>query len=221
MREQNESGPALLKLEAEIEEMTPRIAAWQNRREILDRLRGTKQAIAEQKQLLVQAESGGEVAKAASIRYGALKYLEEQRADLERQTAAFPTFQGVPEVLGAEHVAEVVAERVGVPIQRLLESERDRLLKLEERIGSRVLGQEEAVAAVADASRRMRADMRIGSKPNSFLFVGPTGVGKTELAKALAEALFDDEMALIRIDMGEYKDSSASAGLIGSRPGLV
>jgi ATP-dependent Clp protease ATP-binding subunit ClpB len=94
-------------------------------------------------------------------------------------------------------------------------------MKLEERLGERVFGQDEAVCAVADAARRMRADLQPGRKPNSFLFVGPTGVGKTELAKALAEALFDDENALIRIDMGEYKDKSSVSGLIGSRPGLV
>jgi ATP-dependent Clp protease ATP-binding subunit ClpB len=120
-----------------------------------------------------------------------------------------------------EHIAEVVAERVGVPIQRMLESERERLLRLEERIGERVFGQDQAVRAVSEAARRMRADLQPGRRPNSFLFVGPTGVGKTELAKALAEALFDDEKALIRIDMGEYKDKSSVSGLIGSRPGLV
>jgi ATP-dependent Clp protease ATP-binding subunit ClpB len=120
-----------------------------------------------------------------------------------------------------EHIAEVVAERVGVPIHRMLESERDRLLKLEERVASRVFGQDEAVQAVCEAVRRLRADLQTDRKPASFLFVGPTGVGKTELAKAIVEALFDDEGALIRIDMGEYKDKSSVAGLIGSRAGLV
>lgn len=115
----------------------------------------------------------------------------------------------------------MISERVGVPVQRMLESERERLLKLEERIGQRVFGQDAAVSAVAEAARRMRADLQPGRKPTSFLFVGPTGVGKTELAKALAEALFDDETALIRVDMGEYKDKSSVSGLIGSRPGLV
>src|SRR5262249_37744420 len=104
---------------------------------------------------------------------------------------------------------------------RMLESERDRLLKLEERIGSRVYGQDEAVAHVSEAVRRMRADLMTDRKPNSFLFVRPTGVGKTELAKAMEEALFDAEGARIRIDMGEYKDKASVSGLIGSRPGLV
>jgi ATP-dependent Clp protease ATP-binding subunit ClpB len=103
----------------------------------------------------------------------------------------------------------------------MLESERERLLHLEDRLGERVFGQPEAIRAVAEAARRMRTDLQLKRSPASFLFVGPTGVGKTELAKALAEALFDDETALIRIDMGEYKDSAAAAGLIGSRPGLV
>src|SRR5574337_654150 len=102
-----------------------------------------------------------------------------------------------------------------------MEGERERLLKLEERLGERVIGQPDAVATLADAARRMRADLRKKRKPASFLFVGPTGVGKTELAKALAGALFDDDSALIRIDMAEYKDSGSVSGLIGSRPGLV
>jgi ATP-dependent Clp protease ATP-binding subunit ClpB len=127
----------------------------------------------------------------------------------------------VPDTVLPEHIAEVVAEHSGVPTTRMLESERDRLLKMEERISERVFGQDEAVHAVAEAARRMRADVQPGRKPNSFLFVGPTGVGKTELAKALAEALFDDDSALVRVDLGEYTDKSSVSGLIGSRPGLV
>ncbi len=127
----------------------------------------------------------------------------------------------VPDTVLPEHIAEVVAEHSGVPTTRMLESERDRLLKMEERISERVFGQDEAVHAVAEAARRMRADLQPGRKPNSFLFVGPTGVGKTELAKALAEALFDDDSALVRVDLGEYTDMSSVAGLIGSRPGLI
>ncbi|HEY0777332.1 MAG TPA: ATP-dependent Clp protease ATP-binding subunit, partial [Gemmatirosa sp.] len=121
----------------------------------------------------------------------------------------------------AADVAAVVGRRARVPVSRLLEGERERLLALEERLGERVFGQDEAVAMAADAARRMRADLRRVRKPASFLFVGPTGTGKTELAKALAEALFDDERALVRIDMAEYKESHAVSGLIGSRPGLV
>jgi ATP-dependent Clp protease ATP-binding subunit ClpB len=162
------------------------------------------------------------VAKAAELRYGSLKYLEQQRTDLETQVAQMAGSQLlVPDQVLPEHIAEVIGERVGIPISRMLESERDRLLKMEERIGERVFGQDDAVVAVSDAARRMRADLQSTRKPNSFLFAGPTGVGKTELAKALAEALFDDDTALVRIDMGEYKDKSSVSGLIGSRPGLV
>ena len=194
---------------------------WKQRKEVSGQLQKTKQAIEEQNGLLTAAESQGNVAKAAEIRYGTLKYLEQQRADLEAQVASSSGQELVPDEVRPEHIAEAIGERVGIPIHRMLENERDRLLKMEERIGQRVFGQDEAVAAVSEAARRMRADLQPGRKPNSFLFVGPTGVGKTELAKALAEALFDDEAALIRIDMGEYKDKSSIAGLIGSRPGLV
>ena len=130
-----------------------------------------------------------------------------------------PTLE--PAEVTAADVAAVVGRRARVPVSRLLEGERERLLALEERLGERVFGQDEAVAMAADAARRMRADLRRVRKPASFLFVGPTGTGKTELAKALAEALFDDERALVRIDMAEYKESHAVSGLIGSRPGLV
>jgi ATP-dependent Clp protease ATP-binding subunit ClpB len=151
-----------------------------------------------------------------------LQYLEAQYRDqelqLEDETGDSPA---VPDEVQAEHVAEVIAERVGIPIHRMLETERERLVKLEERLSERIFGQQEAVVAVAEAVRRMRADIETHRKPNSFLFVGPTGTGKTELAKALAAALFDDETALIRVDMGEYKDKGSVSGLIGSRPGLI
>ncbi|MGO9086259.1 MAG: ATP-dependent Clp protease ATP-binding subunit [Candidatus Sulfotelmatobacter sp.] len=198
------------------------VGEWQEQKDLSDNLQKTKQTIEQQTQALAQAESKGDVAKAAELRYGSLKYLEQQRVDLEQRVQQLSGGKPlVPDQVLPEHIAEVIGERVGIPISRMLESERDRLLKMEERIGSRVFGQDEAVHAVAEAARRMRADLQPGRKPSSFLFAGPTGVGKTELAKALAEALFDDEAALIRIDMGEYKDKSSVSGLIGSRPGLV
>jgi ATP-dependent Clp protease ATP-binding subunit ClpB len=216
---------AVAALQAEVAEIKPGVEAlvkeWKSQKEASENLQKTKQAIEEQTALLATAESQGNVAKAAEIRYGSLKYLEQQREDLEKRATALSGHSLVPDEVRPEHIAEAIGERVGIPIQRMLESERDRLLKMEERIGLRVFGQAEAVVAVSEAARRMRADLQTGRKPNSFLFVGPTGVGKTELAKALAEALFDDESALVRIDMGEYKDKSSIAGLIGSRPGLV
>jgi ATP-dependent Clp protease ATP-binding subunit ClpB len=212
-------------LEADINVLEPSVTAmagaWEQQRKASSELKKTLQAIEERNRLLQVAEAAGDVAKAAEIRYGALKYLEQQRADLEGKAATARESPMVADEVLPSHIAEVIAERSGVPVSRLLESERDRLLKLDERLAERVFGQHDAVQAVAEAARRMRTDIQLKRSPNSFLFVGPTGVGKTELAKALAEALFDDERALIRIDMGEYKDKSSAASLIGSRPGLV
>jgi ATP-dependent Clp protease ATP-binding subunit ClpB len=213
-------------LSEEVAELAVRVdrltSGWLSQKQDFENLQATKQAIEQQTTLLAEAQSGGNITRAAEIRYGTLEYLEAQRSDLERkleETAGEGS--SVPDEVCAEHVAEVIADRVGIPIHRMLESERERLVKLEERLSGRVFGQSEAVAAVADAIRRMRADLETQRKPNSFLFVGPTGTGKTELAKALADALFDDETALIRIDMGEYKERGSVSGLIGSRPGLI
>src|SRR5262249_43353950 len=146
----------------------------------------------------------------------------EQLADLQKQVAEIEK-NGffIRQEVHKEDIAEVVARRARVPMARLLESERERLLKLEERISQRVFGQKQAISAVAEGARMMRAGLRNSKRPVSFLFVGPTGVGKTELTKAVAEALFDDENSLIRLDMGEYKDEYAAATLLGARPGLV
>lgn len=219
----------ITELESEIAALEPKIAAdadaWEKQRSARIELGRTAQALEEQRRLLASAEGAGDVTRAAEIRYGTLKHLEEQRDDLEqklqvsRESANENTL--IADKVLPEHIAEVVAERSGVPASRMLESERERLVHLEDRLAERVYGQPEAIHAVSEAARRMRTDLQLKRSPASFLFVGPTGVGKTELAKALAEALFDDESALIRIDMGEYKDASSAAGLIGSRPGLV
>jgi ATP-dependent Clp protease ATP-binding subunit ClpB len=222
---QDKQKKAIPLLEKEIEELAPQVdaltGAWQETRNASTDLQKTLSAIEEQNRLLNQAEASGDVAKAAGIRYGSLRYLEQQRSDLEIRISASRENPLVPAEVTAELVAEVIAERTGIPVHRLMESERERLLHLEERLAERVFGQSLAIAAVSEAARRMRANIELRQTPNSFLFAGPTGVGKTELAKALAEGLFDDDRALIRIDMGEYKDQSSIAGLIGSRPGLV
>ena len=206
-------------LQGRVEELRQR---WQHEREVIAHVQRTMKALAEQRSVLAAAEARGEVAKAAEIRYGTLKYLEQQLTDLQREASEIAR-QGslVPQEVRQADIAEVVARRARIPLARLLESERERLLKLEARLAQRVFGQPHAIAAVANAARQMRTDLRRTKRPASFLFVGPTGVGKTEMAKALAEALFDDEAALIRVDMAEYKESYAIAGLIGSRPGLV
>ena len=194
-------------------------ARWHEERETATALASTRSAVATARAELDVADARGDVARAAELRYGTLKYLLEQEADLEARHAAAGTL--VSREVGPADVAEVVARRARIPVARMMESERERLLHLEDRLAARVVGQRNAVLAVADAARRMRAELRRKQKPASFLFVGPTGVGKTELAKALAAALFDDDGALIRIDMAEYKDSHSVSGLIGSRPGLV
>jgi len=205
--------------QAKLDEMKGR---WRRERDANANLQKTRQAIEEQRLALEAAEARGEITRAAEIRYGSLKYLEQQLADLERELAEIGRDGGlVPQEVGKEEIAEVVARRARIPVARLFESERERMIKLEERIGGRVFGQPQAIDLVASAARQMRADLRRTRRPASFLFVGPTGVGKTEMTKALAEALFDDEDSLIRVDMAEYKDSSSVAGLIGSRPGLV
>jgi ATP-dependent Clp protease ATP-binding subunit ClpB len=221
-----EGGAGLSSKEFEAAETQAKLDAlkgrWQRERNAIASLQKTKGAIEEQRVALEAAEARGEVARAAEIRYGSLKYLEQQLADLEREVAEIERDGGlVPQEVRKEEIAEVVARRARIPVARLFESERERMLKLEERIGARVFGQPHAVDLVASAARQMRADLRRSRRPASFLFVGPTGVGKTEMTKALAEALFDDEESLIRIDMAEYKDGSSVAGLIGSRPGLV
>ena len=178
-------------LQAEVDQLKPAVEKlvgdWKRRKDSSDQLQKTQQAIEQQTAALTAAEASGDVTKAAEIRYGSLKYLEQQRDDLAKLVAENPKAL-VEDEVRPEHIAEVIADRVGIPIQRMLESERDRLLKIEERIEERVFGQDEAVHAVAEAARRMRADLQPGRKPSSFLFVGPTGVGKTELAKALAES---------------------------------
>ncbi|HVY34158.1 MAG TPA: ATP-dependent chaperone ClpB [Caulobacteraceae bacterium] len=177
-------------------------------REALDRLRAE----------LVQAQRQGDLQRASEIMYGQIPSLEKQLADAE--TAAKD--QMTPEVVDAEQIAAVVSRWTGVPVEKMLEGEREKLLKMEDVLRKRVVGQEDALAAVSDAVRRARAGLQDPNRPiGSFLFLGPTGVGKTELTKALAEFMFTDEGAVTRIDMSEYMEKHAVSRLIGAPPGYV
>ena len=226
LRKDTSKAPRLAEAEREEKDLQSQLETlkqrWQRERSSISKLQKTKQSIEEQKLALDEAESRGNITQAAEIRYGTLKYLNEQLADVQQDVIEIEREGGlVPQEVGNDVIAEVVARRGRVPLARLLESERERMLKLEERLSGRVFGQSQAIEVLANAARQMRTDLRRSKRPASFLFVGPTGVGKTELAKALAEALFDDDDALIRIDMAEYKESHSISGLIGSRPGLV
>jgi ATP-dependent Clp protease ATP-binding subunit ClpB len=182
-----------------------------------------KQEIDQAKTEAEQATRRGDLAKAAEISYGRIPELERRMKDTEQKLASQdgrPKY--LKEEVAADDIAEVVARWTGIPVTRMLESERARLTKLDQELAKRVIGQEEAVVAVANAVRRSRAGLQDPNRPiGSFIFLGPTGVGKTETARALAEFLFDDEHAMVRIDMSEYMEKHAVARLIGAPPGYV
>jgi len=196
---------------------------WNREKELIQVIRTIK---GEQEQLNNEAhlaEREGNLAKVAEIRYGRMielgKRLEEANQKLETLQKGSKMLK---EEVDDEDVAEVVSRWTGIPVSRMLEGERDKLVRMEERLGGRVIGQEKAVAAVADAVRRARSGLQDPNRPiGSFIFMGPTGVGKTELAKALAEFLFDSEQAMIRVDMSEFMEKHSVARLIGAPPGYV
>ncbi len=196
---------------------------WEREKAAIGRIRELKMAIEEAREGAERAEREGDLQRAAELRYGTVPQAER---DLEAANAALVAIQAerrmLKEEVDAEDVAEVVSRWTGVPVARLLESERAKLVSLEDTLHERVVGQEEAVKAVADAVRRSRAGLADPDRPvGSFLFLGPTGVGKTELARALAAYLFDDERAMVRIDMGEYGERHSVARLVGAPPGYV
>jgi len=196
---------------------------WQKEKEGIQKIRAIKERIEEAKQSEQQAEREGNLAKVAEIRYGKLGELQKQLetenrnlSDLQRERKM------LKEEVEAEDVAEVVAKWTGIPVTKMMEGEVEKLLKMESRLQKRVVGQEEAIRLVSNAVRRARADLQDPNRPiGSFIFLGPTGVGKTELARALAEFLFDDEQAMVRIDMSEFMEKHSVARLIGAPPGYV
>ncbi len=198
-------------------------AQWQQEKETLGAVGKIKQEIDAARIAAEQATRSGDLGKSAEISYGTIPALERRMKNAEAQ---LKTEDGRPrflkEEVGADDIAEVVAKWTGIPVTRMMESEKERLAHLEEHLGSRVVGQAEALEAVSDAVRRSRAGLQDPNRPiGSFIFLGPTGVGKTETARALAEFLFDDEQAMVRIDMSEYMEKHAVARLIGAPPGYV
>ncbi len=197
---------------------------WQNEKETLGSVGRIKQQMEEARLQAEQATRSGDLGRAAEITYGTVPKLEEELRQTETQLASKQTGgrQFLKEEVTADDVAEIVAKWTGIPVSRMMEGERERLTRLELLLAERVVGQAEAVRAVANAVRRSRAGLQDPNRPiGSFIFLGPTGVGKTETARALAEFLFDDEHAMVRIDMSEYMEKHAVARLIGAPPGYI
>ncbi|MCD7923488.1 MAG: ATP-dependent chaperone ClpB [Bacteroides sp.] len=224
-REKDE--PKLQQLNKEIAELkeqeTSYKAKWQSEKELVNKIQQNKQEIEQLKFEADKAEREGDYGKVAEIRYGKLQALESEIKDIQED---LKHKQGdsamIKEEVIAEDIADVVSRWTGIPVNKMLQSERDKLLNLEQELHLRVVGQDEAIAAVSDAVRRSRAGLQDPKRPiGSFIFLGTTGVGKTELAKALADYLFDDETLMTRIDMSEYQEKHSVSRLIGAPPGYV
>ncbi len=199
-------------------------AAWEKEKEAVQGIRTTREELERLTPEIEAAERAADFARAAELKYGRATELQQKlEADEKRlhELKAGGTLL-LKEEVEADDIAEVVARWTGIPVTRLMEGETEKLLKMEERLHRRLVGQEEAVVAVSDAIRRARAGLKDARRPiGSFIFLGPTGVGKTELARALAEFLFDDENAMVRIDMSEYMEKFAVSRLVGAPPGYV
>jgi ATP-dependent Clp protease ATP-binding subunit ClpB len=197
-------------------------AIWQAEKDSLAKVGELKQKVEQAKIEAEQATRRGDLQKAAEITYGTLPQLQRELTEAEQKLSRQDGRRFLKEEVDADDVAEIVARWTGIPVSRMMETERERLTKLEQHLAERVVGQEEAVRAVANAVRRSRAGLQDPNRPiGSFIFLGPTGVGKTETARALAEFLFDSEQAMVRIDMSEYMEKHAVARLIGAPPGYV
>uniref|UniRef100_UPI00286AA3B8 AAA family ATPase n=1 Tax=Sphingomonas sp. TaxID=28214 RepID=UPI00286AA3B8 len=212
----------LAKLEAELANLEQQSAEitqrWQAEKDKIGAAAKLKEQLDQARLELEQAQRGGDLARAGELQYGRIPELEKQLAEAEAATHGAMLREEVTD----QDIAAVVSRWTGIPVERMMEGEREKLLQMETTIGARVIGQEEAVKAVSSAVRRARAGLQDPNRPlGSFLFLGPTGVGKTELTKALAEFLFDDSSAMVRIDMSEYMEKHAVARLIGAPPGYV
>jgi ATP-dependent Clp protease ATP-binding subunit ClpB len=224
-REKDEDKLKLLRAEiADIKEDRNELnAKWKNEKDVVDQIQQAKTDIENYRMEAERAEREGDYGKVAELRYGKIKEAEEKlttyQEKLENQKGENTL---IKEEVTYEDIAEVVAKWTGIPVTKMLQTEREKLLKLEEQLHKRVVGQDEAIIAVSDAVRRSRAGLQDQKKPvGSFLFLGTTGVGKTELAKSLAEFMFDDDNAMTRIDMSEYQERHAVSRLVGAPPGYV
>jgi len=209
---------------SELKETSAQLKAqWQSEKQVIERSRKLQEQIENLKLELEQAQRQGDLGKASEIQYGRLPDLmKEFEAHNQRLAELQKSQQILKEEVTPEDIAEVVASWTGIPVSRLQESQKEKLIQMEERLGERVIGQREAIRAVSNAVRRARAGLQDENRPiGSFIFLGPTGVGKTELSRALAEFLFDDENAMIRLDMSEYMEKHSVARLIGAPPGYV
>ncbi len=224
-REKDEKKIAEIEKElAELKEQRNQIyTKWKEEKDLVDNIQNIKKEIDQTKFEAEQAEREGDYGKVAEIRYGKLKELENKLEEAQKALSEKQSKSSlIKEEVTGEDVAEVVAKWTGIPVQKMLQSDKEKLLKLEDELHTQVVGQEDAIKAVADAVRRSRAGLKDPNKPiGSFLFLGTTGVGKTELAKALAKYLFNDEKAMTRIDMSEYQEKHAVSRLVGAPPGYV
>ncbi|MEA3361514.1 MAG: ATP-dependent chaperone ClpB [Thermodesulfobacteriota bacterium] len=213
-------GKELKDLKGQLDEMTRH---WEKEKEIIKNIRATKEQIDTAKSEAQIAERQGDLAKAAELRYSSILGLEKKLTEEKDRLNEFQSNRKMlKEEVDSEDIAMVISKWTGIPIERMMEGEREKLLKMEERIEERVIGQKNAVIAVANAVRRARSGLQEPNRPiGSFIFLGPTGVGKTELAKALTEFMFDDEQYMIRIDMSEYMEKHSVARMIGAPPGYV